>query len=80
MDPSFIGLPVSWSMIQGYGSADPDPKEIFTDPQHRYFQVPKATDVDRTFLIRTLIRSDSRSFFQDLNQIQIYIPALGKII
>ncbi len=31
MDPSFIGLPVSGSIIQDYASADPDPKEIFTD-------------------------------------------------
>jgi hypothetical protein len=24
----------SESVIQDYGSADPDPKELFTDPQH----------------------------------------------
>ncbi len=26
--------PVSWPVLQDYGSADPDPKEVFADPQH----------------------------------------------
>jgi hypothetical protein len=27
-------FPGSGSLIQDYGSADPDPKDLFTDPQH----------------------------------------------
>jgi hypothetical protein len=27
-------MPKSGSVIQNYGSANPDPKEIFTDPQY----------------------------------------------
>ncbi len=37
LDPEgfiFYWPPGSRSIIQDYGSANPDPKEIFTDPQH----------------------------------------------
>ena len=38
-DPDPAGSVINWptgsgSVIQIYGSADPDPKEIFTDPEH----------------------------------------------
>ncbi len=36
-DPDLAGFAINWtpgSVVQDYGSADPDPKEIFTDPQY----------------------------------------------
>ncbi len=55
---------VSWSVIQDFGSADPDPKEILTDPQYCF---KRTLGVNGSSLNDLLLAKLSKSGYQWYN-------------
>jgi hypothetical protein len=69
----------SGSVLQDYGSADPDPKEIVTDLQHRAFTVPKKRNKTVLFRYGTVgtgtrdVISELKSKYSNWSTVQVKV-------